>query len=130
MFVDASVLVAILTLEPDAEFLASRLEGERGLFTSPVAFFEVVATVVRKSRRPVDVVADRVREFLESAAIEIRAVDRQTGELALSAFAQYGKGRGHPAQLNLADCFAYAMAKQHGVPLLYKGNDFAQTDLA
>ena len=44
--------------------------------------------------------------------------------------ARFGKGSGHPAQLNLGDCFAYAMAKQHGVPLLYKGDDFSQTDLA
>jgi ribonuclease VapC len=130
MFVDASVLVAILTLEPDARSLATRLEAESGLFTSPVAFFEVVTSVARKSRQPVDVVADRVRMFVDSAAIETRTIDRQTGEIALAAFARYGKGSGHPARLNLGDCFAYAMAKQHGVPLLYKGDDFAQTDLA
>ena len=50
--------------------------------------------------------------------------------LALGAFDRFGKGSGHPARLNLGDCFAYAMAKQHGVPLLYKGDDFSQTDLA
>jgi ribonuclease VapC len=50
--------------------------------------------------------------------------------LAIDAFARYGKGRGHPAQLNIADCLSYACAKKLGVPLLYKGNDFARTDLA
>lgn len=49
--------------------------------------------------------------------------------LALAAFERFGKGSGHPAQLNLGDCFAYAIAKRHGIKLLYKGNDFSQTDL-
>lgn len=52
------------------------------------------------------------------------------GRLAVQAFSDYGKGRGHPAQLNLADCLSYACAKNRKMPLLYKGNDFAHTDLA
>jgi ribonuclease VapC len=52
------------------------------------------------------------------------------GDAALEAFERFGKGRNHPAQLNLADCFAYAMAKTHGVPLLFKGDDFDKTDIA
>ncbi|TGT30555.1 type II toxin-antitoxin system VapC family toxin, partial [Mesorhizobium sp. M4B.F.Ca.ET.169.01.1.1] len=51
-------------------------------------------------------------------------------KLAIQAFADYGKGRGHPAQLNLADCLSYASAKSRGMSLLYKGNDFSHTDLA
>lgn len=51
-------------------------------------------------------------------------------KLAIQAFSTYGKGRGHPAQLNLADCLSYASAKSCGMPLLYKGKDFSHTDLA
>jgi len=56
-------------------------------------------------------------------------MDAKTASLAVQAFADYGKGRGHPAQLNLADCLSYACAKAQGIPLLYKGKDFAHTDL-
>ena len=64
------------------------------------------------------------------ASIATLPIDRTRRHAALAAYARYGKGSGHPARLNLGDCFAYAMAKQHGVPLLYKGDDFSQTDLA
>jgi ribonuclease VapC len=57
-------------------------------------------------------------------------LDRQSARLSVEAFARYGRGRGHPAQLNLADCLSYACAKRHAMPLLYKGNDFSETDLA
>jgi ribonuclease VapC len=57
-------------------------------------------------------------------------MDGLTARLAVKAFADYGKGRGHPAQLNLADCLSYACARAQGVPLLYKGRDFSHTDLA
>jgi ribonuclease VapC len=130
MFVDASALVAILTLEPDAQSLTARVEGERDLFTSPVAMFETVTSVAKKSRLPADRVTERVQAFLDDAKIETRAVDHQIGRLAIEAYARYGKNSGHPARLNLGDCFAYAMAKQYGVPMLYKGDGFSQTDLA
>jgi ribonuclease VapC len=130
MFVDASVLVAVLTLEADAPSLADRLAETGDLFTSPIGLFETVVSVTRKSRKPPEFVSDRVRSFLRRADIEIRPIDTEIGERALAAYARYGKGQGHPAQLNLGDCFAYAMAKQYGVPLFYKGDDFAQTDLA
>ena len=130
MFVDASALVAILTLEPEADALSERIEKSPELFTSPVALFETVVVVARKSRLATDIVSQRVRAFLDRVGIEVREIDKRTGDLALAAFAHYGKGQGHPARLNLGDCFAYAMAKQHGVPLLYKGDDFSKTDLA
>lgn len=130
MFVDASALVAILTLEPEAGGLAAAIENGDGLFTSPIAVFETVVSVARKSKLPMVAVSRRVQEFLDRVDIETRPITSETGELALDASAVYGKGSGHPARLNLGDCFAYAMAKQHGVPLLYRGDDFAETDLA
>ncbi len=71
-----------------------------------------------------------VGEFLDVTGTSLVAVAAADGDTALAAFARYGKGRGHPAQLNLGDCFAYAMAKNHGLPLLFKGDDFDQTDIA
>ena len=70
-----------------------------------------------------------IDDFLQEARIEIVAIDAEDGRVAVQAFSDYGKGRGHPAQLNLADCLSYACAKNRKVPLLYKGNDFARTDL-
>lgn len=57
-------------------------------------------------------------------------IDGEIATLSVAAFALYGKGRGHPAQLNLADCMSYACAKAHGLPLLFKGKDFSRTDIA
>ena len=130
MFVDASVLVADLTLETDAGALSDRIDEATGLFTSPVALFESVVPVARKSQLPTVRVLDLVQDFLSRTSIAIHPIDFDTARLALDAHARYGKGSAHPARLNLGDCFAYAMAKQHGVKLLYKGDDFAQTDLA
>ncbi len=63
------------------------------------------------------------------ARVGVTAVSPADGDTALEAFARYGKGRNHPAQLNLADCFAYAMAKRLGLPLLFKGDHFAKTNV-
>ena len=130
MFVDASIIVAVLTEEPGAESLSSDIEQASGLFTSPVGLFEAVVAIARKGRLEPDLVRRRVEVWLHRAQIHMRSIDPEVGSLALAVHARYGKGSGHPARLNLGDCFAYAMAKQHGVPLLYKGDDFAQTDLA
>lgn len=76
------------------------------------------------------IVGATIDAFLREAEIEIVPIAGDEARLAIQAFADYGKGRGHPAQLNLADCLSYACAKGRGVPLLYKGNDFSHTDLA
>jgi ribonuclease VapC len=74
-------------------------------------------------------VAAEVNALLDALKVNIAAFDHQQATLALAAFARYGKGR-HPAALNFGDCCAYALAKSMNLPLLYKGNDFAQTDIA
>jgi ribonuclease VapC len=68
--------------------------------------------------------------FVETAAIRVVPVTDSDAETALDAFARYGKGQGHPAQLNLGDCFAYAVARNHRAAMLFKGGDFARTDLS
>ena len=71
-----------------------------------------------------------LQAFLDTSGITLAPMDGATASLAIKAFAAYGKGRGHPAQLNLANCFSYACAKAQNVRLLYRGKDFAHTDLA
>ena len=129
MFVDASAIVAILTREAEADALADRLDIASGCITSAIALFESALAISRKRQANVAEARDAVREFLRLAQIDLVAVTPADGDAALEAFARYGKGRAHPAQLNLADCFAYAMAKNHAVPLLFKGGDFAKTDI-
>jgi ribonuclease VapC len=71
----------------------------------------------------------RVGDFLRAAGVVVQPIQPETAHVALEAFARYGKGRGHPARLNLADCFIYAQAKAGGASLLYKGQDFSNTDI-
>lgn len=130
MFVDASAIVAILTREPDAEALTDRLERAIAPITSAIAVFEATLGLCRKRHVSVEEANADVADFLAAARVNVLPVAAKEAATALSAFSRYGKGRGHPAQLNMGDCFAYAMARNNRVPLLFKGNDFSQTDIA
>lgn len=139
-FVDASAIVAILNEEPGFEELEKRLGGAVGpLYVSPLVRFEAVAALTRlriiatKGKADRDGVIGEVRELVDGfiralGASEI-AIDSHTGIGALDAMSRYGKVAGQPAALNLGDCFAYAAAKGYRLSLIYKGNDFSQTDL-
>jgi ribonuclease VapC len=129
MFVDASAIVAILTREPEAEMLADTLEDAHSPMTSAIAIFEAVLGICRKRHASVEEAGEDVRAFLELAGVRTVAITAREAEAALAAFSRYGKGRGHPAQLNLGDCFAYAMARNHRTALLFKGEDFTKTDI-
>jgi ribonuclease VapC len=128
MFVDASAIVAMLTREPEANALANTLEGARLPITSPIAIFVATLGVCRKRHASVVEAQTDVVEFLEIAGVRTVPLTVMEAELALEAFSRYGKGRGHPAQLNMGDCFAYAAAKRHRVAILFKGDDFNKTD--
>ena len=128
MFIDASALTAILVAEPDAEELVARLDQTRTRITSPLAVWETATAVSRVLGLPTSVAAKGVLDYLALAQIEIVAVPPETAGIALHAFDRYGKGR-HPAQLNFGDCFAYACARHFGQPLMFKGSDFARTDI-
>ena len=130
MFVDASALIAMLLRELEADALAKRLENADVRLTSAIAVFETVLALMRVRRLSRSISEQQVRATLATAEIEVMAVTDEIGRAALDAFERYGKGRGHPAQLNLGDCFAYGAARVLALELLYKGNDFAQTDLA
>jgi ribonuclease VapC len=129
MFVDASALVAILLGEPDADELLGRLQSAGAGITSPVAVYEAVLAVMRVRAIPRLAAERQARALLVELDVVVEPITDEIGRAALDAFDRYGKGRSHPAQLNLGDCFAYGAAVTLGVPLLYKGNDFAQTDL-
>src|SRR5947209_15593262 len=129
MFVDASAIVAILTREPEADALADILEKARSATTSPIAIFEATLGICRKRHASVEEAERDVGEFLGLARVRTVSVTDTEAHTALAAFSRYGKGRGHPAQLNLGDCFAYAVAKNHQTTLLFKGEDFNKTDI-
>jgi ribonuclease VapC len=129
MFVDASAIVAILTRELEADALTDVLESARSPITSPIAIFEAALGLCRKRHTSVEEAERDVGEFLELAGVRTASINDKDAHAALAAFSRYGKGRGHPAQLNLGDCFAYAMAKNARTELLFKGEDFDKTDI-
>jgi ribonuclease VapC len=73
--------------------------------------------------------ASAILAILKREAEAAVSITQEDAQAALVAFARYGKGRSHPARLNMGDCFAYAAARTRGMPLLYKGNDFTRTDI-
>ena len=128
MFVDASALTAILIGEPDAGDLRVRLAAHDVRLTSPMAVWEVVVAVSRRREMEVGDAEAVVEDFLRLAKIDVRPIPADVRHAAIAAFNRFGKGR-HPAALNFGDCFAYACARQAGMPLLYKGDDFSRTDI-
>ncbi len=129
MFVDASAMVAILTAEPVRGSLMLALSGAKAPITSPIAIFETVTAVARKKKQSIADSEAQVREFLQISRVRTVLLGESDGFGAVAAYARYGKGRGHPAQLNMGDCFAYACARTHDVPLLFVGEDFSKTDV-
>ncbi len=129
MFVDASAIIAILTREPDADDLMDRLERAIRPITSAIAIFEATLGLCRKRHASVEEARADLADFLKAARIELVPIAANEASLALSAFARYGKGRGHPAQLNMGDCFAYAVARNHRAAVLFTGDDFSMTDI-
>lgn len=129
MFIDTSVIVALLASEPDAAMFAERIAGAKTRLTSGLVILE--ASMRLGTMLDVDpvMVETRIQALIEEAGIIVVAINGGVATKAVTAFARFGKGRGHPAQLNLADCMSYACAQAYRVPLLFKGNDFSQTDI-
>lgn len=128
MFIDASALTAILTNEADGPELLARMNKGRARLTSPLAIWETTLAVARILGLPIKEAGAAVEQFLSLADIRVIAVDPAARHGAIEAYDRYGKSR-HPAALNFGDCFAYACARHAGMPLLYKGDDFPQTDI-
>lgn len=129
MYVDTSAIVAILLDEPDAAALLEKLTRAPNRFTSIVSKVEASLALGKIGGEGVPA-AQLVTDLLERLDIPVVAAEPLLFERVMEAARRYGKASGHPARLNFGDCFSYAFAKQAGAPLLYKGNDFARTDLA
>jgi len=128
MFVDTSAFIALLADEPDAQELADKLASAESSRTSPLVRLETCAVLAtRLDIAPIQAEA-LFDELLNEADIEVTPITDAVGKLAVQCFESYGKGR-HPARLNIVDCFSYAGAKVLHIPLLFKGNDFSQTDI-
>jgi ribonuclease VapC len=127
MIIDSSAMMAILFAEPEAEACARAIEAASHRRLSAANFLEA-AIVVDGRRDPI--ISRRFDDFLREAAIAIENVDLEQVTIARQAYRDFGKRSGHPAQLNYGDCFAYALARCRGEPLLFKGDDFARTDIA
>ncbi|MES2755166.1 MAG: type II toxin-antitoxin system VapC family toxin [Pseudomonadota bacterium] len=129
LFVDASALVAMIAGEDEGPGFADVLTAGSDIVWSAMVCWETISALRRShgfdhahARRAVETVAEHA---------EFRLVEIGQNELpvALQAYQTFGRGSGHPAKLNMGDCFAYACAKTNGAALLYKGGDFALTDL-
>ena len=126
MIIDTSALVAILRAEPQAEICARAIESAAERRVSAVNFVEA-AVVIDGSRDPI--ASRRFDNLLREARVRIEPVTEIQAQLARDAYRDFGKGSGHSAKLNLGDCFAYALAKTAGEPLLFIGADFGHTDI-
>lgn len=124
--VDTSALLAILFGEPEREQFQTILDNSDALTISAGTLIE--ARIVTR-RRAGDDMVELLHGLIEQAQIKIEPVTDHHAIIAHEAFRKYGKGNGHPAQLNFGDLFSYALAKARNVPLLFKGNDFAATDV-
>lgn len=125
MVIDTSAIIAILLGEPEAPLLARAIEEASPRLLSAANLLE--ASMVIETRKG-EAAGRELDLFIYRAGIEVLAVDQEQAEIARIAWRHYGKGR-HPAHLNYGDCFAYALAKVTGLPLLFKGDDFSHTDV-
>lgn len=126
MILDASALVAILHAEPDALRFSIAIEAAQTKRISAANYLEV-GIVIDSQRDPV--ASRRVDDVIQRANITIVPVTESQARLAREAYRDFGKGSGHRARLNFGDCFAYALAKETGEPLLFKGDDFIHTGI-
>ena len=124
--VDSSALIAIILNEPERSSILTILDSATAVVMSPASLVET--RLVAWSRGQQSLV-DEVNALVLAYGIEIAPTGLPDADTAHEANVTYGKGSGHPAQLNFGDLFAYALAKSRGIPLLFKGNDFAQTDV-
>ena len=126
MIVDTSALIAILRDQPEAAACARAIESSTVRRLSAANFVEAAA-IIDGSRDPI--ASRRFDDLLKEADMIVEPVTEVQARMARAAYRDFGKGSGHPAKLNFGDCFAYALAKVTGEPLLFKGDDFAHTDV-
>lgn len=128
MFLDASALCAVLLDEPDRAHFEVKIASADQVVTSPIATWESMRAVMREHGVDARQATEDVDALLRAAEVSIVPISGDDYRAAAEAFARFGKGR-HPAALNMGDCFSYACARSAELPLLYKGQDFALTDI-
>lgn len=126
MILDTSALIAILRDEPDAASYATAIANATVRRISAVNYVECAA-VMDASRDPI--ASRRFGDLLREAGVVIESLTEAQAKIAREAYRDFGRGSGHRARLNFGDCFAYALAKALGEPLLFKGEDFTHTDV-
>jgi ribonuclease VapC len=126
MIVDSSVIVAILREEPEAPSYLQAIEQSNVPRISAANYLEA-AVVVDSNRSPM--LSRRFDDLISASNMVVEPVTQEQARIAREAYRDFGRGSGHPARLNFGDCFAYALAKTSGEPLLFKGEDFTQTDV-
>ncbi|MYA60209.1 MAG: type II toxin-antitoxin system VapC family toxin [Chloroflexi bacterium] len=125
MIIDSSAIAAILFREPDIGYFAGKIADAWPRRMSVASLLETTLVVEGRGGSSTSFDLDAL---LENYEIELVPVDLEQAEAARVAWRRFGRGN-HPARLNFGDCFSYALAKTTGEPLLFKGNDFAQTDI-
>lgn len=125
MVVDTSAVLAILFEEPETTAYAQSIENDPAPLISAASVFEAGIVLIRRHGPEA---RHDLQDLIEQGGMQIEPVTAEQAELALDAYQRFGKGR-HSAALNFGDCFAYALAKATGQPLLFKGTDFSQTDI-
>lgn len=125
MLLDTSAILAILQDEPERRKFNEAIEAAETRLLSTASYVE--CSMILESRYGADGIRD-LDLLIAKAQVSLVAVDEEQANLARRAFRKYGKGR-HPAGLNFGDCFAYALAQSLNEPLLFKGNDFPQSDV-
>jgi ribonuclease VapC len=125
LILDSSAILAAIFREPDYARVLDRIGNAESVGVGAPTFVEsaiVLSSRLQRDARPV------LNEFLRQAGAELIPLEPEHVDAAVDAFLRYGKGR-HPAALNFGDCLTYAIAAAAGVPLLYTGSDFVQTDI-
>jgi len=126
MVIETSALVAMLTNEPEAQRFEAAVEADPVRLMSAASYLEAAIVVEQRFGEPGGRELDL---WLHRAGVDLVGVDAEQADVARSAYRRFGKGRNR-AGLNYGDCFAYALAKVSGEPLLYKGDDFSHTDVS
>ena len=130
LFLDASAMVAVMTGEPGSPAIEERFGTADAILCSAISLWETARAVARIRTVPIPLAFSEIDTFVTDFAIRLVPIGASESRAAVDAYDRYGKGTGHPAKLNMGDCFAYACAKTNAATLLYKGDDFLHTDLA
>ncbi|GES53760.1 ribonuclease VapC [Rhizobium sp. ERR 1071] len=129
MFIETSAIVAILAGEADADTYLAAIDSATDRQTGAHVRLEATINLARILGLEVLDAQEMFDAFLHAAKITVIPITDTIARRAVEAFAAYGKGKGHPAQLNFADCLSYACADTHNMPILFKGRDFMETNL-